>query len=167
MRGMLAISGVLFALAVAYWLGADAIPKSRLGGMVGADGLPKLLAVALGLLSAGLALQTLMEVRKRRRPGAAPLPASETADTDWSGHAKAMGVIGIGAGFVLLLPVLGYVVSVMLLLIAVTAYSGRRPSVQTGLFAVGGGIFFYVLFVHLLKVPLPGGVFASLFTGAA
>ncbi|HUG62704.1 MAG TPA: tripartite tricarboxylate transporter TctB family protein [Methylomirabilota bacterium] len=167
MRGMLAISGLLFALAIAYWLGADAIPKSRLGGAVGADGLPKLLAVVLGLLSVGLALQTLLEHRKRRRLGAAFLQATETDVADWSGHARAFGVIAIGIGFVVALPILGYALSVALLLMVVATYSGKRFSRGTILFGVAGGVFFYLLFVHLLKVPLPAGLLGALFSGGA
>jgi len=40
------------ALAVIYWLAADDIQRSFLADEVGADGVPKMLAVALGALGA-------------------------------------------------------------------------------------------------------------------
>lgn len=163
MRGMLAISVLLFALAVAYWLGADAIPKSSLGGAVGADGLPKLLAVALGLLSLGLAAQTLLEIRKRRRTGASSGTVEVSSQAgNWYAHARAFGIIAIGIVFVAVLPYLGYAVSVALLLMSVVIYAGRKPSLTTLVFGIAGAAFFYVMFVHLLKVPLPPGIWPSM-----
>lgn len=68
-KATLAVSAALFVLAVAYWLAADAIPASRLAGQVGADGLPKLLGLALGVLSLLLAGQTLFEMRRAAAAG--------------------------------------------------------------------------------------------------
>jgi putative tricarboxylic transport membrane protein len=166
MRGILAISVVLIVFALVYWLGADAIPVSRLGGAVGADGLPKLLAVVLGLLSAGLAVQTLAELRKRRLTGASSgaIEVGKEAG-DFHAHARAFGIVFIGIGFLIALPVLGYTVSVGLLLIVVAAYTGRAISLATIAFGVLGAAFFYVMFVRLLQVPLPAGFWPS-FIGA-
>jgi putative tricarboxylic transport membrane protein len=158
MRSILVASGLLFVLALAYWLGADAIPKSSLSGSVGADGLPKLLAVTLGVLSVALAGQTILEARKRAAAG--KLAAS--GGPHWRAHARAFGVIAIGAVFIALLPVLGYVVTVGLLLVGIAIYSGKRPDLWTVVFGVVGAVVFYVLFVHLLRVPLPPGLWASL-----
>ncbi len=169
MRAMLVASGLLIVLAAAYWLGADAIPKSSLGGLVGADGLPKLLAVALGLLSAGLALQTLVEMRKRRRTGAASATGTAASSEvgDVAGHLRALGVIAIGVGFLVALPVLGYALSVALLLVAVATYSGKAFGLGTVVFGVAGAAFFYVLFVLGLDVPLPAGIWPSLLSGGS
>jgi len=161
---MLGAAGLLFVLAVAYWLGADAIPKSRLGGAVGADGLPKLLAVTLGLLSAALALQTVGEARKRRKSGdKGGLVAIAQSATNWTAHVRAFGVVVIGIGFLVLLPVLGYVFSVALLLMTIATYTGKRPSLTTVVFGAAGAAVFYLLFVKLLQVPLPSGFWPSLF----
>lgn len=166
MRATLAASGVLFVLAIAYWFGADAIPKSRLGGQVGADGLPKLLAIALAVLSVALAAQTLAYMRKERRMPAVRPATDEgdgSPDEGWRGHVRAFGLIAIGAAYLALLPYLGYGVSAALLLMVVSTYTGLKPSWRTLVFAVVGGIAFYLLFVRLLQVPLPGGVWSTLF----
>lgn len=159
MRGVLAASGLLVILAVVYWLAADAIPKSSLSGAVGADGLPKMLAVALALLSIALAGQTLAEMRKRRRSGGAPVDAEAVR---WGSHLRALGVIGIGVAFVIVLPILGYTVSVALLLVALATYSGQKLSAGSLVFGVVGAAVFYVLFVHVLQVPMPGGIWTGL-----
>ncbi|MGB3416093.1 MAG: tripartite tricarboxylate transporter TctB family protein [Mesorhizobium sp.] len=165
MRATLVSSGVLFALAVAYWFGADALPKSRLGGQVGADGLPKLLAISLAVLSAALAAQTLAYMRKERRAGAVAKPADADGDDNphgWKSHARAFGLIAIGAVYLALLPHLGYAVSAALLLLVVSTYCGLKPSWRTLVFAVVGGAAFYIIFVRVLQVPLPAGLWPTL-----
>lgn len=163
-KATLAVSAALFVLAVAYWLAADAIPASRLAGQVGADGLPKLLGLALGLLSLLLAGQTLFEMRRAAAAGGGDdqdkgedrLPGS------WREHLRALGLIGIGVGYLLMLPHLGYMVSAGLLLAAVATYAGLKPSLATLLFAAGGGILFYLIFVKILQIPLPAGFWPGL-----
>lgn len=164
MRATLAASGALLVLAVAYWLGADAIPKSSLGGAVGADGLPKLLAMILAGLSVALAAQTILQSRRASAPGEAESGPDEGTATAWRTHAKALGVIAIGAAFVALLPLVGYAVAIALLLMTVATYSGHRPGIGTVAFGLGGAVFFQILFVHLLQVPLPAGLWMGLFT---
>lgn len=159
MRGVLAASGLLVVLAVLYWLAADAIPKSSLSGAVGADGFPKMLAVALALLSIALAGQTLAEMRKRGRSGSS---AEDGKSTNWNSHFRAFGVVAIGAAFLIVLPVLGYAVSVAFLLVGLATYSGQKLSAGSIVFGVAGAAVFYVLFVHVLNVPLPGGIWTSL-----
>ena len=165
MKATLVSSGVLLVLAVAYWLGADALPKSRLGGQVGADGLPKLLAISLAVLSVALAAQTLAYMRKEQRARAVkPPPAAEdeAKGDGWKGHARALGLVAIGAAYLAVLPYLGYAVSAALLLLVVSVYSGLRLSWRALIFAVVGGIVFYFLFVRFLQVPLPAGMWPGL-----
>lgn len=163
-KATLAVSAALFVLAVAYWFAADAIPASRLAGQVGADGLPKLLGLALGVLSLLLAGQTLFEMRRAAAEGQGE-DKGEGGDRlpgSWREHLRALGLIGIGVGYLLLLPHLGYAVSAGLLLAAVATYAGLKPSWATLFFAVGGGVLFYLIFVKILQIPLPAGFWPGL-----
>ena len=165
MRAILVVALMLFVLAVAYWLQADRIPVSRLAGGVGADGLPKLLAIALGVLSLALAAQSLFEMRARKREGAAQAAPSQDESGEEMGarqHLRALGLIGIGMIYLFVLPVLGYAVSAMLLLAGVATYAGLRPSLATVAFGVGGGIVFYIIFVMVLGIRLPSGFWPGL-----
>ena len=49
----------------------------------------------------------------------------------------------------------------------VATYSGLKPGLATVLFGVAGAAVFYLLFVRLLQVPLPAGVWPTLLSGAA
>lgn len=159
MRSNLITGILLLVFSVIFWFGADAIPKSRLGGSVGADGLPKMLAIALGVLSLGYIAQTLLTARM-----AGPVigHSREPKTVDYNRHLRAIGMIVIGAVYVAIVPYLGYVLSIALLLLSVALYNGKRPSRGLLLFAVLGSIGFYLLFVRLLEVPLPAGLWPSL-----
>jgi cell division protein FtsW (lipid II flippase) len=159
MRSQLVAGVLLILLAIGYWFAADAIPKSPLSGGVGADGLPKLLAVSLGVLSLGLVLQSLAYLRSQRRGG---IVAAHTDEVDWRGHAKALGLIVIGLAYYFALPHLGYAVTVALTLMVVAAYSGLRPSLKMGIFGVIGAVAFYLIFARILGVPVPAGVWSQL-----
>ena len=159
MRSNLITGILLLVFSVIFWLGADTIPKSRLSGSVGADGLPKMLAVTLGVLSIGFIAQTLLTARM-----AGPVIGHkrEAKSADHARHLRAIGMIAIGAVYVVVIPYLGYIVSIALLLLSVALYNGKRPSLGLFLFAALGSIVFYLLFVRVLDVPLPAGLWPSL-----
>jgi putative tricarboxylic transport membrane protein len=154
---------VLVGLAVAYWVGADMISRSVLSGNVGADGLPKLLAVTLGILSLVMIIQ---ERAKLRRSPVAPAAGSDDAGhpqrSGFVRHLMAAGILAIGGGYVLILPYVGYAVSVALLIFAVVWYHGKRSLIGVGTYAVVGAAVFYVIFVVLLDVSMPVGLWPAL-----
>jgi putative tricarboxylic transport membrane protein len=159
MRSNLITGILLLVFSVIFWMGADTIPKSRLSGSVGADGLPKMLAVTLGVLSIGFIAQTLLTARM-----AGPVIGHkrEAKSADRTRHLRAVGMIAIGAVYVAVIPYLGYIVSIALLLLSVALYNGKRSSLGLFLFAALGSIVFYLLFVRVLDVPLPAGMWPSL-----
>jgi len=150
-----------------YWLGAAAIRVSPLEGSVGAAGLPKALAVVLAILSVYLIGRNLLSVRAgdRAAPEASPAKPAPVEEKPFTlrHHLRAMMMLAFGVGYVLLLPELGYAVSVTLLMAGVAYFLGLRRLPKVALFAVLGGAFFFLLFVVILKIPLPEGVFSDLF----
>jgi putative tricarboxylic transport membrane protein len=162
---------VLIGLAVVVWLGAEGLPKSPLGGQIGADGFPKLLAGSLGVLALVLIGQTLLVGRRggSRRAASVPppsaQPASPSAVNGWRPHRRAAGMLAIGVVYLAVLSTLGFVFSTVLLLLAVALYSGRALSLQLLVIAAAGSAILYLLFVILLDVPLPPGFWPGLFGG--
>jgi putative tricarboxylic transport membrane protein len=155
----------LIAIAIAYWLGTNAIPHSVLAGEVRADGLPKLLAWGLGVLGLVLVAQGLLW---RARPAPAEAAAADAPVQarswypHWYSHWRALGMIAFAAGYIIAVPTLGYTITIALLLAAVALYNGAARSPRVLLLAVLGAALFYVLFVHVLKVPLPPGIWPEL-----
>lgn len=161
---------VTLIFAGIYWQAADGIAISPLDGIVNAGALPKMLALALMLFSTLLMLRALLtEVlylrAARRAAGIVANRPEEEAGKQFSNaqHLKAAGVLGIGIVYLLILPYLGYIVSVALLIGVMAVYIGAKPNAYTVSVAVGITIIFYLLFVQFLDIPLPSGFWPSLF----
>ncbi len=150
----LACGFAALALAIAYYAAAAQLPSSFLSDDVGADGLPRLLAVALGVL--GL-LAALRAVLARTAPAGAPPEGGGVAV-----HARALGLIALGAAYAQLTPSLGYMAGTIVFLFVVAAYSGQRPSLPLAAISGAGGVVLWLVFVKLLGVAMPSGMLAPL-----
>jgi hypothetical protein len=132
------------ALAGTYYTAADAIPTSLLADAVGAAGIPKLLAVALALLSLLLVARSLL--------------AGARAETAGGPHLRALGVAGLGFVYVMAAPYLGYPLALALLVAAATLYYGARPRPGVFLYAIGCAALLWLVFAKLLGVAMPPGL---------
>jgi hypothetical protein len=151
----------LLALAGLYWLGADQIKASRLEGIVGAHAVPNGLAVSLAILSVRLIMQGVW--RARRAPAAES--AADAQGTD--GHRRAAGMLLIGMAYLLVVGTIGYLPAIALLLLTTARYVGRPWSAQLLLIALGGAVVYYLIFVRLLDIPLPPGIWPGVWRGLA
>jgi putative tricarboxylic transport membrane protein len=52
-------------------------------------------------------------------------------------------------------------------MLATALYMGRRLSARLVLISIGGALFYYLLFVRLLGIPLPAGIWPGLWRGLA
>jgi hypothetical protein len=77
---------------------------------------------------------------------------------------RAAGLTLIAAAFIAALPYLGYIVAVALMLAAVMVYQRLPFSRHIVLVAAGGALFLYGLFGLLLGIPVPTGLWGSLFS---
>lgn len=151
------IGVVMLVVAGVYWLEASKIRVSPLDDGIGAGGLPKSLAVALGALAIILIVRSVL--------GAVFFPSSRIDEQESSKstaetlkpHLRAVGMIGLGVGYLLLLSTLGYAITIALLLLAASLYIGADLNVRTLLVAAIGGIVYHFLFVEFLGIPLPAG----------
>lgn len=154
--GLLALSGL-------YWLGADQIHVSRLEGIVGAQAVPKGLAVSLAVLSALLIVQDVW----RGRSAAAGSGGATSEIGGTAAHLRAAGILLIGAAYLLVIGTIGYPAAIALLLLATARYMGRPWSAELFLVAVGGAALYDVIFVRLLGIPLPPGIWPGVWRGLA
>jgi hypothetical protein len=146
---------VMLLVAVVYWFEADKIRISPLDGPVGASGLPKALAYALGALALVLIIRSLAGALTARKP--TPTEDVEEQPPALRPHLRALGLLVIGVGYLLLVNWLGYTVAIAALLLAVSLYIGAELNVRTVTIAVIGGVVYYLLFVQFLGIPLPAG----------
>lgn len=153
------VGAVMLAVAVLYWMAAAAIPTSPLEGTVGADGLPKGLGVALGALAVLLILRSLA---MRLAVGPDEPRSAEEVRRARHAHLRALGMLALGVAYLLVVPYLGYLLSIILLMGGVAAYNGISPSPRLAAMAAAGAVLFYLLFVQLLGIPLPPGLWPDL-----
>jgi cell division protein FtsW (lipid II flippase) len=146
--------GVIIAVAGAYYLGTRQILHSRLEDSVGADGFPLILAGLLAALGLLLIVRSLLTSRART-DGTATATADEQAPLP-----RALGLLAIATGYILVAPLVGYLPAIALLIAAVAVYEGVRPSWPLALTAIGGAAFFWLLFVWLLGVEQPISMFS-------
>ena len=141
-----------------YWL-ATAIPASALADAVGPQGLPKAYAVVLLALSSILVARSLRTANPRSpiRDPQSPIPDPR------SPIPRVMGTLLIGVVYLLLVPWLGYVVTLAGLLLVATWYQGGVLNRTIAAVAISGAIVFWLLFVQLLGIPHPAGIWPRLF----
>jgi hypothetical protein len=143
---------VCLALAAGYYWMAAAIPESALSDTVGAQGLPKTYAVVLGALSLILILRSVGSSTGRVAIAGQSFPILRVA-----------GMLAIGIFYLAAVPWIGYVLALTGLIAATIYYQGGGLTARTAVVALSGAIFFWVLFVAVLGIPHPPGIWPSLF----
>lgn len=149
----------LLAFSGLYWLGASDIVESGMDSGVGAQALPKGLAYALAALSVLLIAQAMA---RKALAGGEPELDEEQAHFLKSNHVRAFGVLVIGAVYLAIISYTGYLVGLFLLMAATAVYMGRKPSLLLAAIMATGAALYWLLFVEVLHVPLPAGIFAGL-----
>jgi hypothetical protein len=77
---------------------------------------------------------------------------------------RAAGTLLIGITYLLLVPYIGYPVAVSMVVFWTILYFGEPLSRKVVMTAIGSGVFFWLLFVALFKIPMPMGFLALLFS---
>lgn len=150
----LAFGLALLALAGGYYASAAAIPASFLDDVVGPAGLPK----AYGLVLAALAaLQVVRALVGRRRSPAGTVRGAGVGGVD----SRIAVTLGLGVAYAVVLPWLGYPASIALLLGATAGYMAGGIDRRVTAVAVAGAAAFWLLFVWLLGIPQPEGIWTS------
>ncbi len=118
------------------------LPAGQLS-MPGSGFLPKIVAALMMMF--GLALV----VRGRESPA--------FADLGWSDLPHAMQVVVIAAAGISLYTVLGFLITLILMVSAILIVIERRNPLRAGIYAIAIVLVAYLGFEHVLKTPLPNG----------
>jgi len=151
------------AIGAAYLAMASSIRVSALDDSVGPAGFPK--ALAYGIIGLGLilCLQSLLAMRAGRLAspaGAGDEAAGEEGIATLRGTLRALGMLGLGVAYLLVVRWLGYVPSIALLIVAAALYLGTPFSWRVVAIGVAGAVLYWVVFVWILGIPQPAGVLA-------
>ena len=129
------------------WL-TTAAPRRRLPHDPGIMFVPQFLAGLLILLSVLLILQQIVS----RMPRPKEAPPDRLDSREWR---QTVGLLGVTAGYIALLPWLGFLFVTPVYLIVAMLLSGARWRVSVGAAAVAVTGVIYVSFVYFFKVSLP------------
>ena len=154
MRKDLIGSIALLGIAAAYYAASTTIFSSALADEVGADGIPVLLAALLAVIALAIGVQAFVRVPAPAKPAGAEGEAEAEAPV-----LRALGLLGFGVLYMMVVQILGYFPTIALLIGAVALYEGMRLSWRLVAVALGGAAFFWLLFVMVLGIRQPAGLF--------
>ena len=168
----LGLGVVMLAIAATYYLLGTSIPQSALDDAVGPRGLPRAYAIVL----AALAILTIARGARLRQGyggqaesrAATPKPKPASSVRSW----RFVGLAMIGIAYLAVVPWLGYLVSIALLIAGAAWYQGGsitgefdRARSARGILVVAasGAVVLWLLFVALLGIPQPSGLWSDIF----
>jgi putative tricarboxylic transport membrane protein len=151
--------GVL--LSVGYVLYARGIEDSLLADGVGANGVPTGVGVVLLLASLALFCKSWAASSGAAEQDVVEENAAEEAGAKHP-HRMALGLLGILAAYVATLPVLGYIVSIGLLVGSVAWLAGARKRVSVLACMLIAGPALWLMFDWALEIHMPVGLWPKL-----
>jgi hypothetical protein len=152
------------AVAAVYYSLTSTIPQSRLADPIGPQGLPTTYAIVLAVLSIVLiarSLRTANHEPENPEPSNRE-PANHRIPDPGSRIPRVLGMLLIGVAYIIVVPYLGYLVSVAMLITATTYFQGGRVNGRTLVVALSGAALFWVLFIWLLRIQYPAGLWPTL-----
>ena len=159
---------VTLAIAAVYYLLAIRIPQSDIADLIGAQGLPKTYAALLAGLSIIVIVRALTSTRTQRvrtaSPAAAPdaTPATPKLGGQRGAAWRVFGMLMNGVIYILVVPWLGYILSIAALIAATVYHQGGELNRRAAAVAIGGAVLLWLLFVRLLHIAHPAGIWPSL-----
>jgi putative tricarboxylic transport membrane protein len=152
-----------FVVAAVYYGLAVTIPQSDLADPVGPQGLPRVYALLLAMLSLILIGRSLRSgksaTRKAERQN--PEPSESRIPDPGFRLLRVIGMLLIGIVYIIVLPWLGYLVSVAALITATIYFQGGVINGRSILVAVSGAVCLWLLFIWLLGIQYPAGLWPS------
>jgi len=148
MRRDLVFGSATLALGVIYYWLAGSIAISSLADAIGPQGLPKIYGTALiGLSLVLIVSSTRSAVR------------SQSLEPRAQSHLyRAAGMLAIGVAYVVVVPYVGYMVSIAGVILATIYYQGGGLTRHAVVVALCGGVFFWLLFVVGMGISQPPGI---------
>ena len=155
--GDLVGASLLLLVAAGYFTAAGDINRSALADEIGAAGVPVVYAATLAGLAVALAIKALISWRLGRA-----VAGGVESGRQGRRLARAAGMLAIGIGYLAVVTVAGYLLSVLAVIALVAVYQGERMSWRLAGIAVGGAALYFVLFDQLLGIDMPAGLWPML-----
>ena len=159
-RREFALGCITLAIAGGYYLLAAGIQRSDIADVIGAQGLPRTYAALLAGLSSILIVRS--AIRRPFAPLSGPTPAAPRSGIERGVAWRVFAMLMNGVIYVLVASRLGYVLSIAALIAASVYCQGGGFSRRTAAVAIGGAACFWLLFVRVLHIAQPPGIWPLL-----
>ncbi len=158
-RGVVIAYGVVAVLGAAFFALSFQYDFFKQGDLVGPGFLPRIAGAVLAVLGLLLVMQ---EVRTGSTLAGDSGIDETQAPMDRKTALKIVLVFGLITATLLLSPVLGMIPSLYLLILALTLAVERMPVIPSLIICTAAAVVGYVLFVIVLRVPIPMGIFGGI-----
>lgn len=164
-KSNIVIGIILLALSAFYYLSTRGFPPPTVTENLGAGFFPKLLSMLLAFLAIMLILGSLFSQSTSGQEGEkATISGGERLEedsfaTEGISYKFLLGTIGVSILYVILLPVIGYVIVTPLFLIAMIRLLGKKKWLHNIAISILLTVSLYLLFGKMLGVVLPPGLF--------
>ena len=152
----LVFGAATIVLAAGYYLLAGRIPESQLTDAIGPRGLPRTYAVLLAALALVLIIRSVIS-KVRLKPDPTSVRGIRLQPDSQSTMLRVAGMLAIGVIYIVVVPWLGYLLSLAGLIFATTYYQGGAVNRQVAIVALSGAVFCWALFVRLMGIAQPAG----------
>jgi len=154
------LGGICLVAGATYYSVASTIPKSMLSDEIGPGGVPAAVGLAAIVVSVLIMLKA-MVVWNQERLAAKLVSSVATDEAEETGgsHWLSVSLVMVLVSLILVLPILGYIISIFLLIMVSAALSGHAKNLKLLVFSLVSSVTLYVIFQVIMSVKLPKGPF--------
>jgi hypothetical protein len=154
------LGGICLVAGAIYYSVASEIPKSMLSDEIGPGGVPAVVGLAAMVVSVLIMLKAMVVWNQERLAAklASPVTADEAAEAVGS-HWLSVSLVLVLVSLIVILPILGYIISIFLLIMVSAALSGHAKNLKLLVFSLVSSVTLYVIFQVIMSVKLPKGPF--------
>ena len=152
------LGGICLVAGATYYSVASTIPKSMLSDEIGPGGVPAAVGLAAIVVSVLIMLKAMVVWNQERLAAklVSPVAADEAEETGGS-HWLSVSLVMVLVSLILVLPILGYIISIFLLIMVSAALSGHAKNLKLLVFSLVSSVTLYVIFHFVMSVKLPKG----------
>ncbi|MFY8125062.1 MAG: tripartite tricarboxylate transporter TctB family protein [Hydrogenophaga sp.] len=152
------LGGICLVVGATYYSVASTIPKSMLSDEIGPGGVPAAVGLAAMVVSVLIMLKA-MVVWNQERLAAKLVSSVATDEAEETGgsHWLSVSLVMVLVSLILVLPILGYIISIFLLIMVSAALSGHAKNLKLLVFSLVSSVTLYVIFQVIMSVKLPKG----------
>ena len=154
----LLLGGICLVAGATYYSVASEIPKSMLSDEIGPGGVPAAVGLAAMVVSVLIMLKAMVAWNQGRLAAkVASTVATDEAEEAGGSHWLSVITALVLVMLIVILPILGYVLSIFFLIVVSAALAGHAKNIKLLVFSLTSSVTLYVIFQWVMNIKLPKG----------